>query len=88
MSSGVTVVTSVTMILFTVWFGNFILRTVDVLYKPSVKKWIRTSAFEDDIIQQSPIIKSGDNFFLHYWVSLLVSDKTLGCILGAKQRTV
>ena len=66
MSSGVTVVTSVTMILFTVWFGNFILRTVDVLYKPSVKKWIRTSAFEDDVVQQTSIIKSGDKFFLHF----------------------
>ena len=29
--------------LFTLWFTTFMLKAVDVLYKPSVKKWIKHS---------------------------------------------
>ena len=38
----VTLIALVTMAVFTIWFGNFMLRTVDILYKPKVKQWIRT----------------------------------------------
>jgi hypothetical protein len=37
----VTLVALVTMAVVTVWFGNFVFRAIDVLYKPSIKKWIR-----------------------------------------------
>ena len=38
----VTLIALVTMAIFTIWFGNFMLRTVDILYKPKIKKWIQT----------------------------------------------
>jgi hypothetical protein len=38
----VTLIALVTMGIFTIWFGNFMIRTVDILYKPKVKQWIRT----------------------------------------------
>lgn len=31
----------VVMGLFTLWFGGLMLRAVDILYKPSVKKWMQ-----------------------------------------------
>lgn len=34
-------VVAVVMVVFTFWFGNLMFRAVDVLYKPSVKKWMR-----------------------------------------------
>jgi len=39
------------MCLFTIWFGNFMLRTLDILYKPSIKHWIRDKANEDIFIE-------------------------------------
>lgn len=28
------------MAVFTVWFSNFVLRSIDVLYKPNVRRWV------------------------------------------------
>lgn len=38
-----------TMGVFTVWFGNFMIRTIDIIYKPSVKQWIRTRPVDNYI---------------------------------------
>ena len=50
----------VVMTIFTLWFGNLMLRAVDILYKPSVKNWMRKNLQHQPTIWQIPT--SGSNY--------------------------
>lgn len=54
-SGAVTIVAFGVMCIFTVWFGNFMLRTIDIIYKPSVKQWIRSKSTEELIEQRKEV---------------------------------
>ncbi len=38
--AGMGLIIFVVMAVFTVWFGNLMLKAVDIIYKPVVKKWM------------------------------------------------
>ena len=61
----------IVMAIFTLWFSSLMLRVVDILYKPSVKKWMKKNTRQKKvtlsnfvcknvgIVQQSMLISDG-----------------------------
>ena len=63
----VTLIALVTMAIFTIWFGNFMLRTVDILYKPKVKQWIRTRPFDPENVMPTKQEIDGKKLNNYLW---------------------
>ena len=65
----------VVMTIFTLWFGQLMLRAVDILYKPSVKKWMLRN------LQNKPSwqVPSAGNLIFPCFYTYLIQKLVMAC---------
>ena len=53
----------IVMAIFTLWFSSLMLRAVDILYKPSVKKWMKKNNRQKVVEMEHPSAGSSKKFW-------------------------